>query len=399
MFNKPLNELTFDDIKKLKDDKIPESKVLDYKREEIEKKALMKHVCGFANANGGFLIFGIEEDDSKPPIPKKLIGLNRKNFNIEQIEQIINGNLDPRLTIEISPPIYKSDKSSKFFIVIRVPEGSDKPYMSTADDRFYIRRNYQTPRMSEIEISSMYRQRFSAPQSVREYLDKTISYHNEIAFPKKDKEEPLVFGHAFVFPPNIERRRIGKIDDKTLDRNREGVPSFNCRTISLRGDLSLPSLRIYNNFGLTWYEHDSYNRLEFHRNYLIHHVTDYGRINKQWNSLVPFIDDAHLTFYLLIILYFSDWAYNEVEYFGPLNVLLHIENTKNVSITKKGLPPCQNKEIIIEREINSWELKEKYVEIVKSIMDEFMNYFGGYEYSDFMEGGLFVHLLDSKNKD
>jgi len=396
LFDKSLDKLTFEDIKRLKDNKIPESKVLDYKREKIEKKDLLRHVCGFANANGGFLVFGIEEDDSKPSIPKKLAGLDKKNFNIEQTEQIICDNLDPRLTIEISPLIFKKDK---FFVVIRIPEGPDKPYMSTADgdDRFYIRRNYRTPRMSEIEISSMYRQRFSSTQRIREYLEKIISYNNEIASPKKDKEKPLIFGHIFVFPPNVERRRIGNIDNNILDRKKGSIPSFNCGTISVQGNLELPSARGYNSFGLMWKGH-SYNRLELHRNYLVHHVENYGRVNKHWDLPIPFIADKHLTTYLLLNLLFSDWVYNEIEYFGPLNIMLLVENMKNVYLYRGSdpevWPKCVSQKIEIERETNSWELKDNFVEITKSIMDEFMNCFDRYEYGGFKEGGRFAHLLD-----
>jgi len=357
LFDKSLDKLTFEDIKRLKDNKIPESKVLDYKREKIEKKNLLKHVCGFANANGGFL------------------------------------------KIEISPPIYKNDKKGKFFVVIRIPEGFDKPYMSTVDDRFYFRHNYQTRRMSETEISSIYRQRFSPPQIVREYIEKTVSYHKEILLPGEYKEKPLIFGHVFVFPPNVEKRRIGKINDNILDRRKENI-SFNCRTISVQGDLELPYTRGYNSFGLMWKGY-SYNRLEFHRNYLIHHVENYGRINEQWNSSIPFIADTHLTAYLLLNLLFSDWAYNELEYFGPLNIMLLVEDMKNIHLYRgsdpEAWPKCVSHKIEIEREANSWELKDNFVGIAKSIMDEFMNYFGKYEYDGFKRGKPFEHLLDSSD--
>ncbi len=404
MFNKPLDEITYEDIKKLKTDNIPESKILDYKREKLEKKDLMKHICGFANANGGFLVFGIEEDESKPPIPKNLTGLNKKNFNIEQIEDIIHGNIDPPLKFEISPPIYKKDKKGEFFVVIRIPEGPDKPYMSTTDgdDRFYFRHNYQTRRMSEIEISSMYRQRFSSPQSVREYLEKIISYNNEIAFPEEGENGPLIFGHVFIFPPNITRRRIEEINDKFLNREATETPEFTIRKIlppnvhqKIPVNIGLPYVRSYNSFGLRWYENASNNRLEVHRNYLIHHVKDYGRVSRNTTPPVIYINDQILTVYLLLTLYFCNWVYRETNLFTPLSVLLHIENTKNLSVAKKCFPSCQNKEIIIEREVNSWELKDKYLEIAKSIMDEFMNYFGYYEYYGFNEGEIFEHLLDS----
>jgi hypothetical protein len=399
MFNKPLDELDFKDIKELKENKIPESSFVDYKKEMIEDKKLVKQICGFANANGGYLIFGVEESDDEPPIPKNLPGLTLKDFNMQRIEQIINTNIEPRLPVEISPPIYKSGKK-KCFIVIRVPEGPDKPYMSNITDRFYLRHNFETRPMTEPQISNMYRQRFSTPQTVRRYLKETMSYHKDLVILSGDSDEPIIFGHIFVFPPNIERRRIAKIDKYLLNRNNPDVPCFSASEISLSGDLSLPKRRGYNGFGIVWFN-NSYNRLEFHRNGLIHHTEDYGRVSKQWNTPIPFIADKHLTAYFLLTMYFSDWAYKEIKYFGPLNIMLHIDSMKNIHLYRGEVsdvwPICLSQKIIIEREVNSWELEHNYVSIVKSMMDEFMNYFGLSMYWGFQEDGSFRHLLENND--
>jgi hypothetical protein len=395
MFDKPLDKLTFEDIKKLKDDKIPESKILDYKREEIEKKELLQHICGFANADGGFLIFGIEEDDSNPPIPKNLTGLSKENFNIEQTEQIINGNIEPRLTFELSPPIYESSNKEKFFIVIRIPEGPDKPYMSNVDDRFYIRRNYQTPRMSEIEISSMYRQRFSAPETVKEYLKETIDYNTAVTTPLKQADKPIVFGHFFVFPTNVGQRRIENLEGSFLKE-------FPGKVISIKtGHFGrFPAVYRYNQFGVEWNDGrlPPKERLEVHRNGLIHNVKEYGSINEKGKR--SFAVD-YFTGSILSSLEYASSLYEKIGCFGTLTIMIALFNTKGIGIGsfERDWYYTNSKNIKIERECNTWELKNNIIVITKSMMDEFVNCFGVEKYWGFCKSGEFGHLLDSEDEE
>ncbi len=54
---------------------------------------------------------------------------------------------------------------------------------------------------------------------------------------------------------------------------------------------------------------------------------------------------------------------------------------------------CDAEEIYIEREWDSWRLKEDYLEIGKSIMDEFSNYYVSWdavEIGMFDENGEFI---------
>ena len=65
LFNEPLNKLIIDNIKIIVQDKIPESRTLDYKRElppqtDAGNKELLKDISAFANTVGGYLIYGIE---------------------------------------------------------------------------------------------------------------------------------------------------------------------------------------------------------------------------------------------------------------------------------------------------------------------------------------------------
>ena len=71
LFNKRITEIELQDIENLISNQTPESKNLEYKGEmqgNDEKNAINKVVCGFANADGGLFIYGLEEDENKNPI-------------------------------------------------------------------------------------------------------------------------------------------------------------------------------------------------------------------------------------------------------------------------------------------------------------------------------------------
>lgn len=373
MFNKPLDEINFEDIKKLKKNKIPESSVIEYKQDVIDDAKLIKEICGFANAQGGYLIFGIKQSDDEPPIPKSFPGISLKKINMQRVEQVINTNIASRISVKFAPPVRKG-RTNKYVIVIRIPEGMDKPYMSTKTGKFYLRYNNETRDMTEPEISSMYRQRFSVPQKVSDYINKTISYHKVIAKFAIIPDKPLINGHCFIFPPNIERRRIEKVDRNTLDISKTD------RVILQEGHSKLPLIRQYNKYGLAF--HDAHeqatHRIEVHRNALIHSANTYGKGEKKRLASGILKDDIFLT------LNFAHWAYSQIGYFGQISIIVLIENTKDVLLP--GIEPgtdlmSLSDEIRIERESYSWELYENSSKIGKSIMDELMNHFGHYEYS------------------
>lgn len=93
LLNKTLDEMDYTFIKDLVNNKIKENYILEYKGHEFlykgkskdiiesDKHNLAKKICGFANTQGGFIIFGIEEERTKEPFgPKEITGTEIKNF-------------------------------------------------------------------------------------------------------------------------------------------------------------------------------------------------------------------------------------------------------------------------------------------------------------------------------
>lgn len=82
-------------------EKVREGRDLDYKRQlpgkaSGEKKEFLKDVSSFANAAGGFLIYGMEEKDGEP---EELVGISAENSEGEilRLASIIQTGVQPRI--------------------------------------------------------------------------------------------------------------------------------------------------------------------------------------------------------------------------------------------------------------------------------------------------------------
>src|ERR1035441_2943014 len=88
-------------LQSLIDDKVSESKTVEYKSElpgrgDADKKEFLYDVSSFANATGGFLLFGIKAKDG---IPISFCGLGQVNLDQEilRLEGMIQNGIEPRL--------------------------------------------------------------------------------------------------------------------------------------------------------------------------------------------------------------------------------------------------------------------------------------------------------------
>ena len=96
---KDLDDLIESDLASLKDKEIRESRFIEYKKEmygrtdkEIEK--LLAHITAFANAQVGYLFFGIDEVSNKNPIPKDIVGIDLPEDEAERIRNLCRYSID-----------------------------------------------------------------------------------------------------------------------------------------------------------------------------------------------------------------------------------------------------------------------------------------------------------------
>lgn len=156
-FGKKPNQVTKDDVEDFIRKKFEESKNLDYKEIDVlrNRAKLCKHVCAFANSEGGLLLLGVSELKESHRIYPDKITWGDPSYTKEQLENILLGNLSPHVKLDIIP-IRKSQNDQSVIFLIDVQK-SNKLHM--ANHIFYKRENFQSLPMSHNEIVSFIRER------------------------------------------------------------------------------------------------------------------------------------------------------------------------------------------------------------------------------------------------
>ncbi len=135
-----------------------ESTYLEFKHgkalinDERCKDEIAKDISAFANADGGVLIYGIEE---KNHVAKNIAPFDGSVFTKEWLEQIINSRIRRTIPGLLIEPIRIRKNVKQSVYVVRIPKSPYAPHQ-TKDKHFYRRRNFQVVEMEEYEIREAY---------------------------------------------------------------------------------------------------------------------------------------------------------------------------------------------------------------------------------------------------
>lgn len=136
-FDKPFHHVTFHDVADFCRRGLPEGKQLDYKYmlpKNYEKFA--KTIASFANAMGGIIIIGVQDDkNDKPKPPFTGIPYHEKMRN--SIEDIIQTHIDPVVFVDINICVNKT--GDRMFVLINIPQSNLTPHLVGKLKRAYIR--------------------------------------------------------------------------------------------------------------------------------------------------------------------------------------------------------------------------------------------------------------------
>ena len=162
-----------------------------------EKNAIIKAVCGFANANGGLFIYGIEDDENKNPTINKGISLEDTSGDEKKrsILSAIEMNIEPRVNVEIKE-IELED--NHFLILIKVPKSWNAPHCIKKNNgknrSFYIRRDGSTDPMEFEEIRIMFDLTNSLQEKINDYRNERVAILSS-----KNTDKYKVLFHAIPF--------------------------------------------------------------------------------------------------------------------------------------------------------------------------------------------------------
>lgn len=151
-----VNPVLLEEVQRYIDDQVEENSTLEYKeadaigRSDAKKKEIAKDVSAIANSSGGRIIYGIRECKEARHFPEAITPIKRGEYSKEWLEQIIIGNISPKIEGIIIHSVACAEENEVVYVV-DVPMSSTA-HQCTADHRYYKRYNFQSVPMLDYEI-------------------------------------------------------------------------------------------------------------------------------------------------------------------------------------------------------------------------------------------------------
>lgn len=171
-----LNE---DDLSELLAAPVPEGLQIDYKRDlygntDADKREALKDISAFANATGGHLIIGVEEQDGIPVSVVGITGINPDDV-VLRLDQLARTGIEPRIQGLRVKAVALS--SGAYCFVVRVPRSWHPPHRVSAhnSNRYWIRNSGGSHEASVEELRTLFNQGADAMQRVLQFRERRIT--------------------------------------------------------------------------------------------------------------------------------------------------------------------------------------------------------------------------------
>lgn len=177
--------LTPEDIETLVNDKVPESRTLDYKRDwykfDKQKLAFLRDFSSFANTTGGHIVCGIEEKEvensrKKLSVPDNVFGVKwDSDAEKKEVNQCLNEWLLPRLHGYWIKSMLVKDKE---VVVIYVPRSHLGPHSVRVERsnpfEFYFRSDADNVKMDYDQIRRAFLDSHGKSNEVRRFREERL---------------------------------------------------------------------------------------------------------------------------------------------------------------------------------------------------------------------------------
>lgn len=176
--DKPLDQITQADIDALIANGVTERRTIEYKltlpgMSDAQKKEFLADVSSLANAGGGDLAFGIEEQSGVP-----IAALGLAEFDADTIklrfEQLMRDGLDPRLHGVQMHAVPGFAQGPVF--ILRIPRSWSGPHRVTlaGSSRFYSRAGVGKFDMNTADLRNAFDSIGSIPKRIRDWRDERL---------------------------------------------------------------------------------------------------------------------------------------------------------------------------------------------------------------------------------
>ena len=197
---KKVSDFKDGDIESLLNNQIAESNNLDYKmtlpgNTDGEKKEFLADVSSFANASGGFLIYGIKEEkdenNKNTGFPGIITGIGDINIDSEKLrlQQILLDGISPPIQGIIMHDITLDD--NKVVLMIGIPNSYSSPHAMwyKKSGKFYMRHGSGKYQVEPQELKYMFQESLGWQSDVEGYIDRRVErIKNNKMFPDLDSE-------------------------------------------------------------------------------------------------------------------------------------------------------------------------------------------------------------------
>ena len=163
-----LQEPTLDKFREFLHGQTGEHNAIDFKRQWIEDAALAKEILALANSQGGFIVFGVAENDDKSICVEGLAEIKDKAVVSNGIKKFISSNLKYEIyDFSYTTSEYEALKDKKFQMLVVEDTPECIPFLSKREsgslkqNMIYVRRGTSCEIANEEELQSMFNRRMN----------------------------------------------------------------------------------------------------------------------------------------------------------------------------------------------------------------------------------------------
>ncbi|PKM47712.1 MAG: hypothetical protein CVV03_02265 [Firmicutes bacterium HGW-Firmicutes-8] len=176
VFSSSFEDIKTSDIEFLQTRGVKEFSQLDFKRELLPlnqdgKFELLKDISAMANADGGFIIYGVEQDSDGAPANLPGLEIQDTDHLQNQIDQIISSGIEEAIYGVRHRSIARND--GRYYYIIKIPSSYLAPHMiniQTTKPRFYQRMNTVNVPLNVRQIKEAVLKMQGAEQKAIEYI-------------------------------------------------------------------------------------------------------------------------------------------------------------------------------------------------------------------------------------